>query len=123
MVMYGIHNAETLENLIHTIHPMHNSTIEIERLFAGQIDEAYPWYINTPNIQEFAIESLLYLRTIKDRYIQMHKEFIFQICIHMKAIRILANGHLPILLITTIKLKEILDTVKTTIQKTTQTMI
>ena len=41
MVMYGIYNAETLQNLKHTVHYMHNSTTEIERLFAGQNNEAY----------------------------------------------------------------------------------
>ena len=76
MVMYGIYNAETLENLIHTVHYMHNSTTEIKRLFAGQNNEVYAWYINAPNTQEFEIESLLYLRTIKDKYIQMYKELI-----------------------------------------------
>ena len=118
MVIYGIYNVETLENLIHTVHHMHNTTTEIERLFAGQISGAYTWYINALNTQEFAIESLLYLRTIKDKYIQMYNEFISQLHIYVKAIRILAKGYLPILLITPLKLKEILDAVKTTIQKT-----
>ena len=36
MVTYGIYNADTLENLIHTVHSMHNSTMEIKKLFAGQ---------------------------------------------------------------------------------------
>ena len=27
MVMYGIYNAETLENVMHTVHHMHNSTM------------------------------------------------------------------------------------------------
>ena len=96
MVMYGIHNAETIEDLIHTVHNMHNSTTEIERLFAGQINEAYTWYINTLNTQEFAIESLLYLSSIKDKYIQRYKEFISQLHIYVKAIRILAKSYLPI---------------------------
>ena len=48
----------------------------------------------------------------------MYKEFITQLHIHAKAIRILTKGYLPILFITPIKLKEILDAVKTTIQKT-----
>ena len=34
MVVYGIYNAEMLENLISTVHSMHNSTTEIKRLFA-----------------------------------------------------------------------------------------
>ena len=101
--MYSIYNAETLENLIHTVHHMHNSTMEIERLFVGQINKAYTWYINEPNTQGSAIESLLYLRTIKDKYIQMYKEFISQLCIHVKTIRILAKGYLPISLITPLK--------------------
>ena len=38
---------------------------------------------------------------------------------YAKAIRILAKGYLPISLVTTLKLKEILDAVKTTIGKMT----
>ena len=48
----------------------------------------------------------------------MYKEFITQLCIHTKANKILAKGYLPILLITPIKVKEILEEVKTTVQKT-----
>ena len=45
----------------------------------------------------------------------MYKEFITQLHIHTKAIRILAKGYLPISLITPIKLKEILEAVKNTV--------
>ena len=69
MVMYSFYNAETLVNLIYTVHYMHNFTAEIERLFARQTYKAYTWYINSPDMQEFAIESLLCLRTIRDKYI------------------------------------------------------
>ena len=96
---------------------MYNSTMEIEKLFAGQLNTAYTWYINAPGTQHFAIDSL-YLRTIRDNYIQMYKEFITQLHIYAKTIRILAKGYLPISLIMPIKLKEILDAVKATIQKT-----
>ena len=37
MVMYGIYNSDTLEDLIDTGHRLHNKTIWNERLFAGQI--------------------------------------------------------------------------------------
>ena len=60
----------------------------------------------------------MYLRTVRNKYIQMYKEFITQLHIHAKAIRILAKGYLPIWLITAIKLTEILEAVKTTVQKT-----
>ena len=97
---------------------MHNSTTEIERLFAGELNAAYTWYISTPNTQEYAIDSSLYLRTVRDKYVEMYKEFITQLRIHTKAIRILAKGYLPISLITPLKLKEILNTLRTTVRKT-----
>ena len=48
----------------------------------------------------------------------MYSEFLKQLCMHAEAIRILAKGYLSILLIISLKLKETLDTVKTTIRKT-----
>ena len=84
MVMYGIYNAEALEKLIHTVHSMHNSTVEIKKLFVGQLNTTYTWYINAPGMQHYAIDSLLYLRNIRDKYIQMCKEFITQLDIHAK---------------------------------------
>ena len=35
-MMYGIYNAETLEQLISTVHHIHNTTSSNEKLFAGQ---------------------------------------------------------------------------------------
>ena len=37
MVMYSIYNSETLEKLIETVHKMHNSTTQNEKLFAGKL--------------------------------------------------------------------------------------
>ena len=65
-------------------------------------------------IQHYAINSMLYLRTIKDKYIEMYNEFISQPHSYTKAIRILAKGYLPILLSTPLKLLEILTSVKET---------
>ena len=84
----------------------------------GQLNTAYTWYIDASGTQHYETDSLLYLRTIRDKYIQMYEEFTTQLCIHTKAIRILAKGYLPISPITPIKLKEILDAVKATLQKT-----
>ena len=57
VVMYGIYNAEILENLMHTAHHMHNSTTKIENLCGGQLNTAYTWYINAPDMQHYAIDS------------------------------------------------------------------
>ena len=69
-------------------------------------------------IQHYSINSLLYLRIVKEKYVLMYKEFIRQLCIYANAIRILAKGYLPISLITPLKLKEILNAVRNTVRKT-----
>ena len=69
-------------------------------------------------IQHYTVNLMLYLQTIKDKYIEIYNEFILQLCIYAKAVRILAIGYLPISIITPSKLKEILDLVKETLIKT-----
>ena len=99
MVMYGVYSAETPEKLIKTVHSMHNMQTLHEKLFVGQLTSAYQWYINSHGnrgVQHYAIYSLLYLRMIKDKYVQMYNEFIKQLCMYAEAITILANGYLPI---------------------------
>ena len=58
---------------------------------------------------------LLYLCTIKEKYIAVYNEFITQLLIYAKAVRILAKGYLPISLITPYKLQEIINLVKETL--------
>ena len=115
MVMYGVYKAETLEKLINNVHQMHNSTTANERLFAGELNVAFMWYVNKQGLQHYAINSLLYLRMVREKYMKMYKEFIVYLCMYAKAIRILAKGYLPICLITPLRLQEILNKVKTTI--------
>ena len=61
-------------------------------------------------IQYYAINSML--------YIDLYNEFISQLHNYAKAIRILAKGYLPILLVTPLKLQEILALVMETLTKT-----
>ena len=112
--MYCIYNAEPLEKLINTVHQIHNTTSSHERLFAGQQSSLMLrlLYANTLGLQHYSINSLLYLRTVQDKYITFYKELISQLCIYATAIRVLTKGYLPILLITPVKLKEILNEVK-----------
>ena len=61
MVMYKVYNAETLEKLITTVHQMHNSTTPNERLFTGDLNTTFVWYVNKQGVQHYDINSLLYL--------------------------------------------------------------
>ena len=120
MLMYSMYNAETLEKLLNMVHQIHNTTSSHERLFAGQQSSLSLrlLYTNALGLLHYSINSLLYLRTIQDKYISLYKELISQLCIHATTIRVLSKGYLPILLITPPKLKEILHEVKTAIRKT-----
>ena len=88
-----------------------------DSLFTGQITKAYKYYLLMHG-DHYAINSMLYLRAIKDKYIEMYNEFISQLCNYTKAIRILAKGYLPILLVTPLKLQDMLALVKETLTKT-----
>ena len=84
MLMYGIYNTETLEKLVNTVHHVHNTTSSHDRLFAGKQSSLTlrSLYANTLGLQHYSINSLLYLRTVQDKYIVLYKELITQLCIY-----------------------------------------
>ena len=63
-------------------------------------------------IQQYAFNSLLFLRVVQDKYISLYKELITQLRSYVSAIRVLMKGYLPTTLITPSKLQEILAEVK-----------
>ena len=81
MLMYGIYNAETLEKLINTVHEIHNVTSSHEKLFAGEHNPTLfrMLYTDALGIQQYAINSLLFLRVIQDKYISLYRELITQL--------------------------------------------
>ena len=68
-------------------------------------------YTDVLGIQQYATNSLLYLRIIQDKYISLYRELMAQLHKNISAIRILAKGYLPNTLITPKKLQEILTQV------------
>ena len=69
IAMYGIYNLATLEKFITTVHKMHNFTTPDERLFAGTLSSLYSWYLTKDGINHYAINSLLYLRMLREKYV------------------------------------------------------
>ena len=80
MLMYGIYNADTLEKLIHTVQEIH-VTSSHERLFAGEHNPAIFnfLYMDALDVQQYAFNSLLFLRVVQDKYISLYKELITQL--------------------------------------------
>ena len=81
MLMYGIYNGETLEKLINTFQEIHNVTSTHERLFAGEHNPTICrlLYMSSLGIQQYAFNSLLFLRVVQDKYISLNKELITQL--------------------------------------------
>ena len=120
MFMYEVCNAETLEKLIKTVHEIHNAPSSQEKLFAGEHDHSLfrILYTDALDMQQYATNSLLFLRIIQDKYISLYRELITQLCTYISAIRVLAKGYLPNTLTTPKKLKEILLEVKNSLLMT-----
>ena len=78
MLMYGIYNTETLEKLINTVQEIHNVTSSHENLFAGEHNPTIfrLLYMDVLGIQQYAFNSLLFLRVVQDKYISLYKELI-----------------------------------------------
>ena len=110
MLMYGIYNADTLEKLIKTVHEIHNATSH-EKLFAGEHDHSLfrILYTDALGVQQYGTNSLLFLRVIQDKYIALYRELITRLCTYVSAIRVLAKGYLPNMLITPKKVQEFIS--------------
>ena len=113
LVMYGIYNSDTLDDLIDTVHRLHNKSTWDERLFAGQIKD---WYLSAKGVNHYAINSLLFLTAVREKYVKMYERFINHLKEYSQVIRILSKGYLPISLLPPSKLSTILEKVKEALQ-------
>ena len=75
-------------------------------------------YSSSQGANYYVIHSLLYLRTIQEKYIKMYERFVNQLKEYSQAIRVLSKGYLPISLLLPSKLAKILHEVKQVLSKT-----
>ena len=102
--MYGIYNSEALEKLIDTVHKMQNTITPNEKLFTGTLSYWYTWYLTKDGTNHYVMNFILYLRMLREKYVQMYKEFNSQLHMYAKVIEILSKGYLPISLLPASKL-------------------
>ena len=117
MVMCGVYSSDTLEDLIDTVHKLHNRTTWNEKLFSGQINNWYKYYSSSTAIEHYAINSLSFLTTVREKYVKMYERLLNQLRQYSQAIRVLSKGYLPITLLSPSKLNIILQKVRETVQK------
>ena len=106
MIMYGVYNSDTLTALINTVHKMQNTTTWKERTFVGKLNQMYQLYLNEESAHNFAINSVLFLTTMREKYVKMNERFIEELKPYSKAIRILSKGNLAYIFTATIKIEE-----------------
>ena len=117
MIMYGVYNSDTLKDLIDTVHRMQNFTTWNEKTFAGKLHDWMELYSQDEGICNHAINSILFLTTVQEKYIRMYERFIEELKLYSKAIRVLSKGYLPISLLPPSKLEKILSEVRIAIAK------
>ena len=66
MAIYGVYNSDTLEDLIDTVHKLHNKTTWNEKLFAGQIDNWHRYYLSSTGLHHYVINLLLFLTSQRE---------------------------------------------------------
>ena len=66
MIMYGIYNSDTLEQLIET-HRMHNTMSWNGKIFAGKIHAWFQWYLYKDGLGHYAINSVLFLTIVRQK--------------------------------------------------------
>ena len=60
MVMYVIYHSDTLEQLIDTMHRMHNKTTWNVKLYTSKLNYWYHWFLSKDGVGHYAIDSLLF---------------------------------------------------------------
>ena len=121
MIMYGKYNSDTLMELVNTVHQMQNVTTWKEKVFLSKMNEWLGCKLEgICNEFDYSIDVVLFLTTVKEKYVRMYEKFIHELKSYSKAIIILSKGYLPITLIMPSKLEAILQQVQLVITKTKQ---
>ena len=96
---------------------MQNFTTWNEKTFGGKLLDWMEIYSQDEGVCNYAINSVLLLTTVREKYVKMYERFIEELKLYSKTIRVLSKGYLPISLLPPSKLEKILKEVRITIAK------
>ena len=121
MIMYVKYNLDILMELVTMVHQMQNVTTWKEQIFVSEMNDWLKHKLeNICSEFDYSMDTVLFLTTVKEKYVKMYEKFINELRSYLKAIRILSKGYLPITLITPSKLESILQQVQLAITKSNQ---
>ena len=112
-----VQEPQELKDLIDTVHRMQNFTTWNEKTFAGKLHDWMELYTRDEGVRNYAINSILFLTTVREKYVRMYERFIKELKLYSRAIRVLSKGYLPISLLPPSKLEKILNEVRIAIMK------
>ena len=97
MIMYGKYNSDALMDLIDTVHHVQNLTSWKEKMFVGKMTEWFKKELaKSKNEYSYFVDTILFLTTVREKYVKMYERFIVELKSYSKAIRILSKGYLLI---------------------------
>ena len=70
--------------MITTVHKINNITAQNVRLFTGKLSSSFTWYLTKNGGHHYAIDTLLYLRTSKEKNILRCIKNLLQSCTSMQ---------------------------------------
>ena len=109
MIIYGKYNSDTLMELVNMVLQMQNVTTRKEQSFVREMNDWLKHKLeNICSEFDYSMDAVLFLTTIKEKYIRMYEKFINKLRSYLKAVRIPSKGYLPTSLITPSKLEAIL---------------
>ena len=117
VIMYGVYNVDTLTDLIDTVHRVQNFTTLNERTFAGKLHDWMELYSHNKGIHHYAINSVLLLMMVREKYVKMYERFIEELKMYLKATRVLSKAYLLISLLPPSKLEKTQKEVRIAIAK------
>ena len=95
MIMYGVYNSDTLKSLIDTVHTMQNFATWKERTFSGRLHNWLELYFHEEGVHHYAINSVLFLTMIREKYVKMYERFIEELKCILKQYKFYLKGIYP----------------------------
>ena len=96
MIMYGKYNSDTLMKLVNMVHQMQNVTTWKEKVFVSEMNEWLKCKLeDIHNEFNYSIDAVLFLTTVKEKYVSMYEKFINELKSYSKAIRVFVKGISP----------------------------
>ena len=97
MIMYGVYNSDTLTDLIDMVHRMQTFTTWNEKTFAGKLRDWMELYSQDEGVCNYAINSVLFLTTVREKYGKMYERFIEELNCILRQYKFCQKGIYPFL--------------------------